>query len=130
MTSGTDPEGGRERVLEALIWSCGFSKRQAFIQAVDRWWRFRARFKLVVANVGALCICAFCKRKGARSVGVHVGVEEMYVLYRCMLKVQHGGGIRVCNFVRYVCVFSLDEGNFKRTGYRVSRWHPIHSNEN
>lgn len=62
-TTKTDPCVGGGRVLEALIWPCGFSKRQAFIQAVDGWWRFTARFKPAAATVR---MCAFCKREGAR----------------------------------------------------------------
>lgn len=69
----------------------------------------------------------FCKRKGARSLGVHVHVERMYVLYRCKLKVQHVVAF-VC-VVSYVVCVCVDKGNFKRTGCRVLRWRPVHSNE-
>lgn len=41
-TTKTDPCVGGGRVLEALIWPCGFSKRQAFIQAVDGFSLFKA----------------------------------------------------------------------------------------
>lgn len=95
---------GIEWVLEALIWSYGFSNRQAFIQAVDGRWRFRARFKPVAATVGALYICAICKKKSAqRSVGVHVQVDGMYLLYRCTFKVQDTV-VYVCLILYVMCV--------------------------
>ncbi len=97
----TDPGVGGERVLEASIWSCGFSKRQAFIQAVDGRWRFTATFKPAAATVG-VCICAFCKREGARDCR-RACVRSEEVLYRCMLKVQHVVG-SVCFILHVMCV--------------------------
>lgn len=77
-TARTDPGVGGERGLEAFSWSCGFCKRQAFIQAVDGQWRFAARFEPAAATV--------CDRV---SVGVLVYVQRMGVLYRCRWTVQH-----------------------------------------
>lgn len=80
---GSEGRVDGERVLEALIWSCGFSKRQAFVQAGDGCWRSDDGF-----NCG-LAVCVFEREKVHVSVVVYAG--RMKGLYRC--EVQHG-----CNF--------------------------------
>lgn len=76
-TTKTDPGVKEDRVLEALIWSCGFSKGQAFIQAVDGRGRFTARFKPAAATTGVVCFVRFVREEVHMSVGVRVCVQRM-----------------------------------------------------
>lgn len=49
-----------------------------------------------------VCVCAFCKREGARECR-RACVRSEEVLYRCMLKVQHVVG-SVCLILHVMCV--------------------------
>ena len=51
------------KYLEAFIWTCGFSKWQAFIQAEDGGWWLEARLKPVAAVLGAVCVCLHFRRR-------------------------------------------------------------------
>lgn len=82
----TDPGVGGERGLDTLIWSRGFSKRPACIQALDGRQRLAARFKPAAAT--ACDWVDFGRERVHVSVGGLVYVWRMDVSYRRRWTVQ------------------------------------------
>lgn len=81
-----------------MIWSCGFSKRQAFIQAVDGRGRFTARFKPAAATVCVVYYCAFCKRESARECRRACVCSEDVSIVQMHVESSACGGVCVFNF--------------------------------
>lgn len=102
-TAKTDPGAGGERVLEALIWSCGFSKRHAFVQAVGGGVSqpdLNPRRRYVCVSV---FVCAFCKREDARERRRACLRSEDVSIVQMHVDSSACGGVCV-NFACCVCV--------------------------